>query len=76
MAGKKAMFALPEIRCQCGKLKGDCCGSPNRPMGTMDLKDILEQSNFSSAPRIKAQSHMTTYEPLKKNYVFVLTLLT
>ena len=45
MVKKRAMLALPEIKCKCGKLKGDCCGSPNKPMGTMNLRDILEQSN-------------------------------
>ena len=48
MAGKKGMHALPELACKCGKIHCDDEHSPNRPMGTLNLREILDQSNLKS----------------------------
>ena len=67
MAGKKSLYALPELRCQCGKIHGhDDEHSPNRPMGTLNLREILAQShtkskNSANHNRTKASSHLTSY---------------
>ena len=66
MMGQKGMHALPELRCKCGRAHcEETEHSPNRPMGTLNLRDILEQSHTKSlggsAVRTKASSNMTDY---------------